>query len=235
MPMMRARKFHVQSLRRSGARREAAAWSLRLTCDASRFGLFGPVNVWSYPTFPPPIQSELFDTDSESDPAQSQQMLGAFKPPDPPSARAVYVRTRPRRGLAGVFAFVCREDAHHYRSPNVCRVRISHLSGVAMVKVLQVPRRQRAERVARDLNYVVIESLRSVLKHGGVDAFDKAAGHVITAVAATNCGAETGAKPLRPNATSCGGSKMARSPRSKPADARRHGGQPATSKWRTAR
>jgi hypothetical protein len=53
-----------------------------------------------------------------------------------------------------------------------------------MVKVLQVPRRQRAERVARDLNYVVIESLRSVLKHGGVDAFDKAAGHVITAVAA---------------------------------------------------
>jgi hypothetical protein len=53
-----------------------------------------------------------------------------------------------------------------------------------MVKVLQVPRRQRAKRVARDLNYVVIESLRSVLKHGGVDAFDKAAGHVITAVAA---------------------------------------------------
>ena len=28
-------------------------------------------------------QSELFDTDSESDPAQSQQMPGAFKPPAP--------------------------------------------------------------------------------------------------------------------------------------------------------
>jgi len=46
-----------------------------------------------------------------------------------------------------------------------------------MVKVLQVPR-------ARNLNHVVIESLRSVLKHGGVDAFDKAARHVSTAVAA---------------------------------------------------
>jgi ribulose kinase len=53
-----------------------------------------------------------------------------------------------------------------------------------MSKPLQVPRRQRAERVARDLNYVVIESLRSVLEHGGVDAFDKAAGHVITTVTA---------------------------------------------------
>jgi hypothetical protein len=50
-----------------------------------------------------------------------------------------------------------------------------------MAKVIQVPRRHRAERIARDLNYV-IESLRSVLKHGGVDAFDKAAGRVITAV-----------------------------------------------------
>ena len=38
-------------------------------------------------------------------------MPGAFKPPAPQSACAVYVRTRPRRGLAGVFAFVCREDA----------------------------------------------------------------------------------------------------------------------------
>jgi hypothetical protein len=28
-------------------------------------------------------QSELFDTNSESDPAQSQQMPGAFKPPAP--------------------------------------------------------------------------------------------------------------------------------------------------------
>jgi hypothetical protein len=46
-----------------------------------------------------------------------------------------------------------------------------------MAKVLQVPRRHRAERIARDLNYVVIESLRSVLKHGGVDAFDKAPRH----------------------------------------------------------
>jgi len=55
-------------------------------------------------------QSELFDTDPESDTAHSQQMPGAFKPPRPPSACAVYVRTRPQLGLAGVFAFVCRED-----------------------------------------------------------------------------------------------------------------------------
>jgi hypothetical protein len=26
--------------------------------------LFGPANVWSYPTYPPSIQSELFDTDA---------------------------------------------------------------------------------------------------------------------------------------------------------------------------
>jgi hypothetical protein len=41
------------------ARREP---SLRLTSDAFSFRLFGPANVRSYPTFPPPIRSELFDT-----------------------------------------------------------------------------------------------------------------------------------------------------------------------------
>ena len=90
-----------------------------------RFGLFGPVNVWSYPTFPPPIQSELFDTDSESDPAQRQQMPGAFKPPAPKrpcGIRAYKTPARPRWGLC----FVCREDAHHHRFPNVCQGRISH-------------------------------------------------------------------------------------------------------------
>ena len=66
--------------------------------------------VWSYPTFPPPIQSELFDTDSESDPAQSQQMLGAFKPPAPKrpcGIRAYKTLARPRWGLC----FCVREDA----------------------------------------------------------------------------------------------------------------------------
>jgi hypothetical protein len=42
-------------------------------------------------------------------------MPGAFKPPAPQSACAVYVRTRPRRGLAGVFAFVCLENASYRR------------------------------------------------------------------------------------------------------------------------
>ena len=50
-------------------------------------------------------QSELFDTNSESDPAQSQHMPGASKLPRPLSACAVCVRTRPQRGLAGVFAY----------------------------------------------------------------------------------------------------------------------------------
>jgi hypothetical protein len=48
-------------------------------------------------------QSELFYTDSENDPAQIEKVPGAFKPPLP-SARVVYVRTRPQRGLAGVFS-----------------------------------------------------------------------------------------------------------------------------------
>ena len=46
-------------------------------------------------------QSELFYTDSENDPAQIEKMPGAFKPP---AARAVNVRTRPQRRLAGVFS-----------------------------------------------------------------------------------------------------------------------------------
>ena len=54
-------------------------------------------------------QSELFDSIfRKSDPLQSQQMPGAVEPP-PPSACAVYVRTRPQRGLAGVFAFAAPE------------------------------------------------------------------------------------------------------------------------------
>jgi hypothetical protein len=66
-----------------------------------------PPTVWSYPTFPQSIQSELFDTDSESDPSQSQQIAGRLKLPKPPGAPEVYVRTRPQRRqhLAGVFCF----------------------------------------------------------------------------------------------------------------------------------
>jgi hypothetical protein len=101
---------------------------LRLTCDAFRFGLFGPANAWSYPSFPPPIQSELFDTDSESDPAQRQQMPGAFKPPAPQSACAVYVRTRPPARPRWGLCFCV--SGGRILSPNVCRARISHLSAV---------------------------------------------------------------------------------------------------------
>jgi hypothetical protein len=60
--------------------------------------------VQNYPTYPRSIQSEQFATGLEKSWGQSQQMQGAFQPPAP-SARAVCVRTRPQRGLAGVFAF----------------------------------------------------------------------------------------------------------------------------------
>jgi hypothetical protein len=45
-------------------------------------------------------QSELFDTDSEGDPAQSQQIAVRFKPPGSQSARTVCVCTRPQRGIS---------------------------------------------------------------------------------------------------------------------------------------
>jgi len=76
--------------------------------------------MWTYPTYPPPIQSELFYTALEKCRAQSQKMLGAFKPPDTPSARAVCVRTRPQRGHTswGLFHPVSadREDKGSYRA-----------------------------------------------------------------------------------------------------------------------
>jgi hypothetical protein len=92
----------------------------------------GPANVWSYPTFPPPIQSELFDTDSESDPAQRQQMPGAFKPPRPPKRlcgiRAYKTPARPRWGLC----FVCGGSRPPYRdrhlTPSIASSRRSAIS-----------------------------------------------------------------------------------------------------------
>jgi hypothetical protein len=72
----------------------------------------------------------------------------ALSSPPPPKRpcgiRAYKTPARPRWGLC-----FCVSGGR-ILSPNVCRVRISHLSGVAMVKVLRAPR-QRAERVARDL------------------------------------------------------------------------------------
>ena len=73
-------------------------------------------------------------------------MPGAFKPPAPQSACAVYVRTRPQRGLAGVFAFVCREDASYPRMsvgyesriyrPSISQMghlRRSHVDGMSAI------------------------------------------------------------------------------------------------------
>jgi hypothetical protein len=56
--------------------------------------------VWSYPTFPPSVQSELFDTDSEGDRSQSQHMLGPQAPPQRPCGiRAYKTPARPRWDL----------------------------------------------------------------------------------------------------------------------------------------
>jgi hypothetical protein len=59
---------------------------------AFRFGLFGPGNVRSYPTFPQPIRSELSDTVSESDPGSRSTDAGRLKLPKPPGARAFGMR-----------------------------------------------------------------------------------------------------------------------------------------------
>ena len=48
-------------------------------------------------------QSELFDTDSENDRLKFKRHRALSSPPLP-SARVVYVHTRPQRGLAGVFS-----------------------------------------------------------------------------------------------------------------------------------
>jgi hypothetical protein len=47
------------------------ARSPRPKCDALVLKLFGPADVSSYPTYPPLLGSELFDTDSESNTARS--------------------------------------------------------------------------------------------------------------------------------------------------------------------
>ena len=116
----------VQNEPAMGGKRRGLATSADVRCLP--FWLFGPANVWSYPTFPPPIQSELFDTDSESDPAQRQQMPGAFKPPPPPKApvRYTWVQDPGEASLGSLL--VCVGRTHPI--PNVCRVRISPLSAV---------------------------------------------------------------------------------------------------------
>jgi hypothetical protein len=105
--------------------------------DVSQYYLF-PCRTDQNSSHSPPVGSqlqnrathpcELFDTDSESDPAQRQQMPGAFKPPAPQSACAVYVRTRPPARPRWGLCFCV--SGGRILSPNVCRARISHLSAV---------------------------------------------------------------------------------------------------------
>ena len=99
--------------------------------------------MWSYPTYPPPIQSELFYTALEKCRAKSQKMLGAFKPPDTPSARAVCVRTRPQRGHTswGLFHPVsCRSrgQSTKYAAKTKYRYAISGSFGSVWTMVIKL-------------------------------------------------------------------------------------------------
>jgi hypothetical protein len=74
----------------------------------ARHAVFGRSDVWSYPTFPQSIQSELFDTDSESDPAQGQQMPGASSSQSPQApARYTCVQGPNEAAPSWGLCFVC--------------------------------------------------------------------------------------------------------------------------------
>jgi hypothetical protein len=91
-----------RGLRRSGARREAAAWSLWLTCDAFRFGSFGPANVWSYPTFPPSLKVSYLIQISKAIRLKVNKCRALSSPPPPKrpcGIRAYKTPARPRWGL----------------------------------------------------------------------------------------------------------------------------------------
>ena len=104
---MRAKKFHVQRPSTPG---HVAKGQGHFGWHAmpSVFRLFRPTDAWSYPTFLPPLLSELFDTDSESDPAHSQHMPGASKPPRPPKRPTVACVQDLSEASLG--SFVCRDD-----------------------------------------------------------------------------------------------------------------------------
>jgi hypothetical protein len=91
-----------RGLRRSGARREAAAWSLWLTCDPFRFGSFGPANVWSYPTFPPSLKVSYLIQISKAIRLKVNKRRALSSPPPPKrpcGIRAYKTPARPRWGL----------------------------------------------------------------------------------------------------------------------------------------
>ena len=87
-----------------------------VSSSASRDGV-GRSDVWSYPTYSPPIQSELFDTDSESDASQSRQMLGRLKLPKPQRPCAVCVQDPGEAPPSWGLCFCCRDvsDRHSDR------------------------------------------------------------------------------------------------------------------------
>jgi hypothetical protein len=78
--------------------------SLRLTCDAFHFGLVGPANVWSYPTFPPPFRVSYLIQIAKAIRLKVNKCR-ALPSPRPKRLCGKDVRTKPQRGLAGVFAF----------------------------------------------------------------------------------------------------------------------------------
>src|ERR1700730_16372788 len=58
----------------------------------------------SYPTFPPPLRVSYSIQIPKTIRLKFKRCRALSSPPLSPSARAVYVGTRPQRGLAGVFS-----------------------------------------------------------------------------------------------------------------------------------
>ena len=86
----------------------------------------------------------------------------ALSSPRPPSARAVYVRTRPQLGLAGVFAFVCGGSSVRrpftsagircLQSPAPCAAQFRHRSR----HPLRAPRGKQRPNVAPHMSCAVL-------------------------------------------------------------------------------
>ena len=71
--------------------------------DEARDEELVPERNASYPTFPPPLRVS-YSIQIPKTIRHKLKKCRAFSSPPLPSARAVYVRTRPQRGLAGVFS-----------------------------------------------------------------------------------------------------------------------------------
>jgi hypothetical protein len=122
------------------------------------WSVIGRVRV--IPLFPPPIQSELFYTDSESDPAHSQQMPGALKPRPPKRPCGIRAYKTPARPRWGLCFCVSGGSTSSSIPESLSRTNLTFI-GCRNGQGAPSATRQRAERVARALYHVAIDSLRT--------------------------------------------------------------------------